>query len=105
LTNRQAEQNLARSRNRFFHEEKLPQENFWFSWYNRLSSKPPVSDQDIAALQTWSPQRSNCPEQTCVVEDLIQDMPDEWRPLASELFRRPGLSRRGTGHSGAASCV
>jgi hypothetical protein len=61
-------------------------ESFWLHFLTRVVPDFPLSVDDRLQLEQWRPERSNCPELTGVVEDLIESMPPDWQPLASELF-------------------
>lgn len=83
-----SELNRAKARRKFFVDEGMPDGiNFWLFYWRRLGD-PTVrlSEDDLAELQAWVPDRSNCPELTVVFESLIKPLPDEWRTIADDLF-------------------
>lgn len=78
---------LKNSRGKFFEVHQMPpNRSFWhyfLEWSGRLQEQP---EGDIRGLSSWKPERSNCPELTAVIENLIRNVPIEWRAQASNIF-------------------
>ncbi|MCG5466751.1 hypothetical protein MED01_005793 [Micromonospora sp. MED01] len=78
---------LKNSRGKFFHEHKMPQElNFWIHLFRYANRPLPVDDNVLERALEWRPDRSNCPQLTITIEQLIESVPGEWRALANNLF-------------------
>lgn len=78
---------LAASRERFYAEEGQPSDgSFWNHYLALAAPGTELAGRARQALGGWRPVRSNCPELTDVVEDLVDGMPHDWQPVADELF-------------------
>jgi hypothetical protein len=60
--------------------------SFWHYLFERQGVLNKLPEDAVALQRTWRPERSNCPELTEVIEDLIHKVPGEWRALAGNLF-------------------
>ena len=78
---------LKNSRGKFFEVHKMPRDRtFWYYFFDRTGRLEELPEKHVSALASWRPERSNCPELTEVIEDLIQNIPIEWRALANNIF-------------------
>lgn len=78
---------LRKSRNRFFARQRMPRDqNFWLAYLIRHAPEAGIPLEDIEVLRAWTPVRSNCPELEGILEELLEDMPVEWRPVAQDIF-------------------
>lgn len=78
---------IKNSRGKFFEVHKMPRNRtFWHYFFDYTGRLAELPQGHVAALADWKPVRSNCPELTEAVEDLIQNIPVEWRALANNIF-------------------
>ena len=78
---------LKNSRGKFFEVHRMPRDRtFWHCFFDRTGKLAELPKRRVAALANWKPERSNCPELTEVIEDLIRNIPIEWRALANNIF-------------------
>lgn len=78
---------LRKSRNKFFDRERMPRDqSFWLYYLTQHAPDVRLAPEDLDVLRAWKPERSNCPELSGVVEDLLTSMPAEWRPVADDVF-------------------
>ncbi|MBQ1020659.1 hypothetical protein KBX71_22665 [Micromonospora sp. D93] len=77
--------NLKNSRGKFFHEHRMPPDlNFWVYFYRRAGRSLP--EKLLTAALEFKPERSNCPQLSLTIRNLIEAVPGEWRALANNLF-------------------
>ncbi|MFB6397974.1 hypothetical protein [Polymorphospora lycopeni] len=78
---------LKNSRGKFFHVHKMPSDRaFWLHFFDRMGKMNLVPHHHRRALESWKPERSNCPELTYMIEGFIARIPGEWQATARNLF-------------------
>src|SRR5690349_19424518 len=63
-----------------------PDKSFWIFYFEKLDALSLIPEKDLRKLQSWSPERSNCPDLTEMMEDFIDRIPDEWKATARNIF-------------------
>jgi len=79
--------NLKNSRGKFFEVHKMPRDRtFWHYFLEQVGRLDEIPPEQLQKVSQWKPERSNCPELTATLEDLIENIPPEWKEIASNIF-------------------